>query len=83
MEEAERDKKLIERRLNLSGPLSRHENLHFSKLTPTDFVLALKHTMKAIRSLVKFMITEIEYLNWDMGAAVELFMPEYCLGTVS
>nr|KAJ0203299.1 hypothetical protein LSAT_V11C500274250 [Lactuca sativa] len=76
LEEAERENKLIERRLNSSGPLSRHENLHFSKLTSTDFVLALKHTMKAIRSLVKFMITEMEYANWDLDAAAESIQPD-------
>ncbi|KAL4589460.1 hypothetical protein LXL04_002367 [Taraxacum kok-saghyz] len=76
LEEAERENKLIERRLNSSGPLSRHENLHFSKLTPTDFVSALKHAMKSIRSLVKFMITEMEYANWDLDAAAESIQPE-------
>lgn len=73
--EAERENKLIERRLNSSGPLSRHENLHVSKLAPSDFVSTLKHTMKSIRSLVKFMITEMEYANWDLDAAAESIQP--------
>nr|GEV76914.1 protein gravitropic in the light 1-like isoform X2 [Tanacetum cinerariifolium] len=75
LEEFERENKLIERRLNSSGPLSRHETLHFSKLTPNDFVSFLKHAMKSIRSFVKLMITEMQYANWDISAAAGSIQP--------
>ncbi|XP_071716808.1 protein GRAVITROPIC IN THE LIGHT 1-like [Rutidosis leptorrhynchoides] len=75
LNEIERENKLIERRLNSSGPLSRHENLHFSKLNTTDFVLCLKHAMKSIRSFVKLMIGEMEYANWDIDAAAGSIQP--------
>nr|XP_043625392.1 protein GRAVITROPIC IN THE LIGHT 1-like [Erigeron canadensis] len=76
LDEIERKNKLIERRLNSSGPLSYHENLHYSKVTPSDFVSALNHTMKSIRSFVKLMVTEMQYANWDLDAAVELIQPD-------
>ncbi|KAI3774933.1 hypothetical protein L1987_49497 [Smallanthus sonchifolius] len=75
LEEIERENKLIERRLNSSGPLSRHENLQFSKLTPTDFVTFLQHATKSVRSFVKLMITEMEFVNWDIDAAVRSIQP--------
>ncbi|XP_076924970.1 protein GRAVITROPIC IN THE LIGHT 1-like [Bidens hawaiensis] len=70
LDELERENKLMERRLNASGPLSRHENLQLSKLTLTDFVTALKHAMKSVRSFVKLMVSEMEYAKWDIDAAV-------------
>lgn len=75
LEGFERENKLIERRLNSSGPLSRHENLHFSKLSPGDFVSCLKYTVKSIRSFVKLMIAEMEYANWDIDAAAGSIQP--------
>ncbi|KAI3803530.1 hypothetical protein L1987_31686 [Smallanthus sonchifolius] len=74
--EIDRENKLIERRLNSSGPLSRHENLQFSKLTPTDFVTFLQHATKSVRSFVKLMISEMEFANWDIDAAVRSIQPD-------
>ncbi|XP_076882521.1 protein GRAVITROPIC IN THE LIGHT 1-like [Bidens hawaiensis] len=75
LDEMERENKLMERRLNASGPLSRHENLQLSELTPTDFVTALKHAMKSVRSFVKLTVSEMEYANWDIDAAVGSIQP--------
>ncbi|KAD6794493.1 hypothetical protein E3N88_05389 [Mikania micrantha] len=76
LEKTERENKLIERRLNSSGPLSCHDNLQLSKLTPNDFVMFLKHTMKSVRSFVKLMITEMEFTNWDVDAAARSIQPD-------
>ncbi|KAK1416700.1 hypothetical protein QVD17_25816 [Tagetes erecta] len=76
LEQIERENKLIERRLNSSGPLTRHENLQLSKLTPNDFTTFLKHAMKSIRSFVKLMITEMEFANWDIDAAAASIQPD-------
>ncbi|KAK9076254.1 hypothetical protein SSX86_004587 [Deinandra increscens subsp. villosa] len=71
LEEIERENKLIERRLNSSGPL----NLQFSKLTSNDVVAFLKHAVKSVRSFVKLMITEMELANWDIDSAVRSIHP--------
>ncbi|KAJ0700902.1 putative protein gravitropic in the light 1 [Helianthus annuus] len=76
LEEMERENKLIERRLNSSGPLSRQENLQFSKLTPTDFVAFLKHATKSVRTFVKLMVTEMEFANWDIPSAAASIHPD-------
>lgn len=76
LELLERENKLIERRLNSSGPPTRHENLQLSKLTPTDFTTFLKHAMKSIRSFVRLMITEMEFANWDINAAAASIQPD-------
>ncbi|KVH93076.1 protein GRAVITROPIC IN THE LIGHT 1-like [Cynara cardunculus var. scolymus] len=75
LEEANRENKSIERRLNSSGSSSPHENLHFSTLNPSNFVTALKQSMKSIKNLVKFMITEMEFADWNLDAAAETIQP--------
>lgn len=75
LEEANRENKLIERRLNSSGSLSPHENLHFSTLNPSNFVSALKQAMKSVKNLAKFMITEMEFADWNLDAAAGSIQP--------
>ncbi|KAI3509758.1 hypothetical protein L1887_25280 [Cichorium endivia] len=72
LNEANRENKSIERRLNSSGPLSRH----FSSLTPNDFHLALRQTTKSVRSFVRLMIGEMEVADWDIDAAAGAIQPD-------
>ncbi|XP_024958846.1 protein GRAVITROPIC IN THE LIGHT 1-like isoform X2 [Cynara cardunculus var. scolymus] len=78
LEESRRENKVIEKRLSSSGSLSSslHENLDFHSLTPTNFVSALKQTMKSIRNLVRFLISEMESANWDLDEAADSIQPD-------
>ncbi|KAK1431036.1 hypothetical protein QVD17_14235 [Tagetes erecta] len=81
LEEIRRENKIIEKRLNSSGSLSSsssssHVKLSFSSLSPTNFLFVLKQTTKSIRSLVKFMISEMESANWDLDAAANSIHPD-------
>lgn len=77
LEEIKRENKVIERRLNSSGSLSSsHETLNFSSLTPTNYLSVLKQATKSIRSMVKFMIGEMESANWDLDAAAGSIQPD-------
>ncbi|CAH1449991.1 unnamed protein product [Lactuca virosa] len=72
LNEANRENKSIERRLNSSGPLSRH----FPSFTLNDFPSALRQTTKSIRSFVRFMIGEMEVADWDIDAAAGAIQPD-------
>ncbi|KAI7730441.1 hypothetical protein M8C21_025943 [Ambrosia artemisiifolia] len=79
LEDIRRENKIIEKRLNSSGSLSSsssHEKWNFSSLSPTNFLSVLKQTTKSIRSLVKFMISEMESTNWDLDAAANSIQPD-------
>ncbi|KAI3755732.1 hypothetical protein L1987_55538 [Smallanthus sonchifolius] len=82
LEDIRRENKVIEKRLNSSGSLSSssssksHEKMSFSSLSPTNFLFVLKQTTKSIRSLVKFMISEMESANWDLDAAANSIQPD-------
>ncbi|XP_076960115.1 protein GRAVITROPIC IN THE LIGHT 1-like [Bidens hawaiensis] len=78
LEEIRRENKIIEKRLNSSGSLSSssHEKWNFSSLSPTNFLFVLKQTTKSIRSLVKFLISEMESANWDLVSAADSIQPD-------
>ncbi|KAI3716217.1 hypothetical protein L6452_23398 [Arctium lappa] len=85
LEEANRENKSIERRLNSnsSSSSSPHENLHLSTLNPSNFVSALKQSMKSVRNLVKFMITEMEFADWNLDAAARSIQPDVVFANTS
>ncbi|KAD4178991.1 hypothetical protein E3N88_27582 [Mikania micrantha] len=78
LEEIRRENKIMEKRLNSSGSFSSstHEKWNFSSLSLTNFLFVLKQTTKSIRSLVKFMISEMEAANWDLDAAANSIQPD-------
>ncbi|CAK9134150.1 unnamed protein product [Ilex paraguariensis] len=71
LEEDKREKKMLEKRLNSSGPLSIHDNLHLSGLSPSHFITVLRQTIKSIRSFVRLMISEMESAGWDLDEAAD------------
>lgn len=76
LEEANKQNKLIERRLNQSGSLSSLDNLHISGLSPKHFISALRHTVKSIRSFVKLLVYEMRSAGWDIDASVNAIIKE-------
>nr|GEV29734.1 protein gravitropic in the light 1-like isoform X2 [Tanacetum cinerariifolium] len=79
LEELRRENKSIEKRLNSSGSLSSmssHENLSLDSLSATNFISYVKQATRSIRSLVKFMISEMESANWDLDAAADSIHPD-------
>lgn len=79
LEDLRRENKSIEKRLNSSGSLSSmssHENLSLGSLTATNFISYVKQATRSIRSLVKFMISEMESANWDLDAAADSIHPD-------
>ncbi|PSS05882.1 IRK-interacting protein [Actinidia chinensis var. chinensis] len=75
LEEANKENKLIEKRLNSSGLLSVPDNLQLSSLSPSHFITVLRQTTKSIRSFVRFMISEMELAGWDLDAAAMAIEP--------
>ncbi|XP_004489014.1 protein GRAVITROPIC IN THE LIGHT 1-like [Cicer arietinum] len=68
--EAKNHNKLIEKRLNQSGPLF-DNNVQLSGLSTSQFVAMLRHAVKSIRNFVKLIVDEMRYANWNIDAAVE------------
>lgn len=76
LDEANRENKSIEKRLNSSGPLSPHQKLRFRFPSFDDFISSLRQTTKSVRSFVKLMIGEMESANWDLDAAANSIQPD-------
>ncbi|CAJ2656938.1 hypothetical protein L195_g006276 [Trifolium pratense] len=76
LEEANKQNKSIEKRLNQSGLLSSLDNLHISGLSPTHFISVLRHTVKSIRSFVKLLVNEMRSAGWDIDASVNAIIKE-------
>ncbi|KAL8195449.1 hypothetical protein R6Q57_025852 [Mikania cordata] len=78
LEEIRRENKIMEKRLNSGGSLSSstHEKWNFLSLSLTNFLFVLKQTTKSIRSMVKFMISEMEAANWDLDVAANSIQPD-------
>ena len=70
LEEANRENRIIEKRLNQSGALSELDNLHMSGLSPRHFITILRHTVRSIQSFVKLMVNEMRSAGWDIDASV-------------
>lgn len=75
LEEANRESKVIEKRLNSSGLLSVGDNLHLSGLSPNHFISFLRQTTKSIQNFVRLMVNEMELAGWDLDAAVGAIEP--------
>ncbi|KAL3508783.1 hypothetical protein ACH5RR_028184 [Cinchona calisaya] len=76
LEEANKENKLIEKRLNSSGQLSSVlDNLHLSSLNPSHFITSLRQTVKSVRSFVRLLISEMESADWDIDAAASSIQP--------
>ncbi|XP_061350085.1 protein GRAVITROPIC IN THE LIGHT 1-like [Gastrolobium bilobum] len=71
LEEANRQNKSIEKRLNQSGALSVLDNLHISGLSPSHFITVLRHTVRSIRNFVKLIVDEMRSSDWDIDAAID------------
>lgn len=72
LEEANKQNKAIEKRLNQSGQLSSVlDNLHISGLNPSHFVTVLRHAVRSIRNFVRLIVDEMRSSGWDVDAAVD------------
>ncbi|KAH7512668.1 hypothetical protein FEM48_Zijuj12G0115300 [Ziziphus jujuba var. spinosa] len=76
LEEANRQNKLLEKRLNQSGQLYVLDNLHLSGLNSSHFITVLKHTVKSIRTFVRSMMEEMKSAGWDFDAAASAIEPD-------
>ncbi|KAL3503097.1 hypothetical protein ACH5RR_037546 [Cinchona calisaya] len=76
LEEANKENKLLEKRLNSSGQLSSVlDSIHLSSLSPNHFITFLRQTIKSIRSFVQLLISEMESAEWDLHAAASSIEP--------
>ena len=77
LDEANKQNKLFEKKLNQSGQLlSVLDNLHLSGLSPSHFITVLRHTIRSIRSFVRMMVEEMKSANWDFDAAAYAIQPD-------
>ncbi|KAE9585132.1 hypothetical protein Lal_00017945 [Lupinus albus] len=70
LEEAIRQNKSIEKKLNQSGQLSVLDNLHISGLSHSHFSIALRHAVRSIRSFVRLIVDEMRSSSWDVDSAI-------------
>ncbi|XAR56450.1 hypothetical protein NMG60_11036944 [Bertholletia excelsa] len=75
LEEANRENKLLEKRLNSSGLLSVLNKLQFSSLSPNHFSGVLHQTTKSTRKFVRLIVNEMELAGWDLDAAANAIVP--------
>ncbi|KOM49409.1 hypothetical protein LR48_Vigan08g023600 [Vigna angularis] len=76
LEEATKQSRSIEKRLNQSGSLSVLDNLHISGLSPSHFVTVLRHTVRSIRNFVKLLVNEMRSADWDIDASVNAIIEQ-------
>lgn len=69
LEEANKQNKSLEKRMNQSGQLSVPESLHISGLNRSHFITFLQYSVKSIQSFVRSLIDEMKSANWDTDAA--------------
>ncbi|KAK1397068.1 DUF641 domain-containing protein [Heracleum sosnowskyi] len=70
-----KDNKVTEKRLTMSGSLSPHDNLNLTSLSPGYFIQVLRETIKSTRRFVRFIISEMESAGWDLDAAANSIEP--------
>lgn len=70
LDEANKNNKSIEKKLNQSGQLFLLDNVHISGLSPSHFITVLRHSIRSIRTFVKLIVDEMRSANWDIDAAV-------------
>ncbi|GAV57621.1 DUF641 domain-containing protein [Cephalotus follicularis] len=75
-DELDSGNKSIEKRLNASDPLSMFDNIRFSTLNMSQFVLFLHYTLRSLRGFVKLMIREMQSAHWDLDAAARVIEPD-------
>ncbi|CAN4104251.1 unnamed protein product [Withania somnifera] len=73
--EGNKENKLLEKRLNASGPVSPLDNLHFSNLNPSHFIMFLRQTIRSIRSFVRLLTKEMVEAGWMLDAAASSIQP--------
>ena len=71
LEEANRQNKAIENRLNQIGQLSVLDNLHITGLSPSHFITVLRHTVRSIINFVRLIVDDMRYAGWDIDATVD------------
>ncbi|RZC09370.1 hypothetical protein D0Y65_015907 [Glycine soja] len=71
LEEANRQNKAIENRLNQIGQLSVLDNLHITRLSPSHFITVLRHTVRSIINFVRLIVDDMRYAGWDVDATVD------------
>lgn len=76
LEESKSNNKLLEKRMNQSGPLFVLENLELSTVNSNHFVRVLRHTVKTVRSFVQLMIDEMKSAGWDIREAASAIEPD-------
>ncbi|XP_071696655.1 protein GRAVITROPIC IN THE LIGHT 1-like [Rutidosis leptorrhynchoides] len=72
LDETNTENKSIERRI-----ISSHEKFNISSLSIHNFLVSRQQTTKSIKSLVKFMMSEMEAANWDLNAAASSIQPGF------
>lgn len=75
LDEAKKENRMMERRLNSSGQLSVPDILNFSGLNPSHFIAALRQATKSIRSFVRLLVKEMEFAGWDLDVAASAIVP--------
>lgn len=76
MEEIKKQNRLLEKRLDQSGPISVTGDLHLSGVNASHFIKALGHTIKSVRSFVPMMVNEMKSAGWDVDAAATEIEPD-------
>nr|GMD84166.1 IRK-interacting protein-like [Ipomoea batatas] len=76
LEEADKENKLLEKRLNSTSELSVPDNLRLSTLNCSHFVKFFRQTVSSIRSFVRQMCWEMESAGWDLDAAASSIQPD-------
>ncbi|XP_054795993.1 protein GRAVITROPIC IN THE LIGHT 1-like [Prosopis cineraria] len=71
LQEAIKQNRSMEKRLNQSGSLSMLDNLHISGLNPGHFITVLRQTVRSIRNFVRLIVDEMRSAGWDIDAAVD------------
>ncbi|XP_038896242.1 protein GRAVITROPIC IN THE LIGHT 1-like isoform X1 [Benincasa hispida] len=73
LEEAKSNNKVLEKRMNQSGPL---QNLHLSAINSNHLARVLRHTVKTVRSFVQLLIDEMKCGGWDIDEAASTIEPD-------
>ncbi|CAN4102968.1 unnamed protein product [Withania somnifera] len=73
--ETDKENKLLEKRLNASGTVSPLDNLHFSSLSGSHFIMFLRQTIRSIRSFVRLLSKEMVDAGWGLNAAASSIEP--------
>ncbi|KAE9621601.1 hypothetical protein Lal_00032781 [Lupinus albus] len=71
LEEAIRQNKSIEKKLNEIGQLSLLDNLHISGLSHSHFNTVLRRAIRSIRRFVRLIVDQMRCASWDIEAAVD------------